>query len=223
MSIGGGPGRGGGSSPLTRGKFAFLMVIAMSSRLIPAHAGKINSFSPFDSLRGAHPRSRGENHSLWPRASSQAGSSPLTRGKCSEAPERRNQDGLIPAHAGKIRLPRHRCANRRAHPRSRGENRHWVGSRTRREGSSPLTRGKCPIGPPQFRRRRLIPAHAGKIYQRNRHRPPLRLIPAHAGKIPRRARRPRRRPAHPRSRGENPTPERRPFAKSGSSPLTRGK
>ena len=29
--------------------------------------------------------------------------------------------------------------------------------------------------------------------------------------------------AHPRSRGENPTPARRPFAKSGSSPLTRGK
>ena len=90
----------------------------------------------------AHPRSRGENSRRIARPASGRGSSPLTRGKCFEALERRNQDGLIPAHAGKTRdlLPVFEDAG--AHPRSRGENAAGIASIALTQGSSPLTRGK---------------------------------------------------------------------------------
>ena len=50
-----------GSSPLTRGKHGSEDPYGLSSRLIPAHAGKTGT--PFRWLCGkwAHPRSRGEN------------------------------------------------------------------------------------------------------------------------------------------------------------------
>ena len=51
----------------------------------------------------------------------------------------------------------------------------------------------------------------------------LGLIPAHAGKTLRPGSRWWRRPAHPRSRGENILRSRKPEARTGSSPLTRGK
>ena len=70
-------------------------------------------------------------------------------------------------------------------------------------GSSPLTRGKLPTGRPAGRRRRLIPAHAGKTDSGNR-----------SWIISR---------AHPRSRGENTERTKTMKAYRGSSPLTRGK
>ena len=70
-------------------------------------------------------------------------------------------------------------------------------------GSSPLTRGKPPIGRARRRRPGLIPAHAGKTTQR-----PCPLT---------------RSTAHPRSRGENLIPGCLIAPGAGSSPLTRGK
>ena len=70
-------------------------------------------------------------------------------------------------------------------------------------GSSPLTRGKHPRRTWRVRRRRLIPAHAGKT-TRGRGGP---YRPA----------------AHPRSRGENAPGPSRGRSLAGSSPLTRGK
>ena len=70
-------------------------------------------------------------------------------------------------------------------------------------GSSPLTRGKPRLGCPGWRKRRLIPAHAGKTAQ------------AHAT--------PSWKPAHPRSRGENRPGTSSGMPSIGSSPLTRGK
>ena len=90
-----------------------------------------------------------------------------------------------------------------AHPRSRGENHLSASAFTSAKGSSPLTRGK-----------RMLPSWKG---------PEDRLIPAHAGKTgPDRAAGlgPA---AHPRSRGENARAALVPRAKTGSSPLTRGK
>ena len=49
--------------------------------LIPAHAGKTPRRVPGHSAQRAHPRSRGENGRLVLIALSEAGSSPLTRGK----------------------------------------------------------------------------------------------------------------------------------------------
>ena len=90
-----------------------------------------------------------------------------------------------------------------AHPRSRGENPHLGYVEVYAQGSSPLTRGKRRADRRVFRRRGLIPAHAGKTAPG----PDTAGMPG----------------AHPRSRGEN---EKDPYSDetlSGSSPLTRGK
>ena len=72
-----------GSSPLTRGK-------SRPSRRRRRHSR-------------AHPRSRGENTQAAGSCPTPAGSSPLTRGKSRRRCPLGNADGLIPAHAGKIR------------------------------------------------------------------------------------------------------------------------
>ena len=172
------------------------------------------------------------------------GSSPLTRGKLSDAHRPRRIHGLIPAHAGKTMSRLH------------------LGSMDM--GSSPLTRGKlgdhgldrAPDG--------LIPAHAGKTtpspnrarshraHPRSRGengeagavigadlgsspltrgKPPPRdrgrglggLIPAHAGKTYAIAGFSPVMRAHPRSRGENRIGWGPLRGREGSSPLTRGK
>ena len=113
-----------GSSPLTRGK-----------RKPAARRGE-------PAL--AHPRSRGENLHLQPHPGASAGSSPLTRGKQRPSANNLTAGGLIPAHAGKTRGHCHTRTNKRAHPRSRGENPRGRSVGVDGEGSSPLTRGKPP-------------------------------------------------------------------------------
>ena len=152
--------------------------------------------------------------------------------------------GLIPAHAGKIRRRPGADRRYRAHPRSRGENSRERAAQCILSGSSPLTRGKFREGTKRRARRRLIPAHAGKMAAwapsapsrpgsspltrgkflgRNPAGAGLGLIPAHAGKM-RDARTARYRNwAHPRSRGENMRGRPGGQAVPGSSPLTRGK
>ena len=175
----------------------------MNRGLIPAHAGKIAKALSAARTVGAHPRSRGENGDEVDGPVGESGSSPLTRGKLSVVSCFEVADGLIPAHAGKIRRGPPARGPARAHPRSRGENTVEAQGDLAPRGSSPLTRGKCK--------------------RRKRPRNPQRLIPAHAGKIGgRRLFRGRRR-AHPRSRGENGTRPRPHPENDGSSPLTRGK
>ena len=110
--------------------------------LIPAHAGKTRGVGEHDRERRAHPRSRGENALIAFATSSFVGSSPLTRGKRHEQVEKRVQNGLIPAHAGKTSQAVWISAGQGAHPRSRGENEHCFLHVPSQEGSSPLTRGK---------------------------------------------------------------------------------
>ena len=131
-----------GSSPLTRGKLSRRARRLLSPGLIPAHAGKTPHASRSPERAAAHPRSRGENSSVFKTSSCNAGSSPLTRGKPGHSPGSPRRCRLIPAHAGKT------------HPQY---------SKARRQpGSSPLTRGK-PCGQiPQQENAGLIPAHAGK-------------------------------------------------------------
>ena len=192
-----------GSSPLTRGKLRCQANTFGPAGLIPAHAGKTRR-GPFRlRLRGAHPRSRGENIVLTPRLIVWLGSSPLTRGKLAALPIPASAGGLIPAHAGKTSRadPPTGCSG--AHPRSRGENSAWTGPLARGWGSSPLTRGKRAAASEPPAMSGLIPAHAGKTEV-------LRfLIVSHW--------------AHPRSRGENVVGCATVVVASGSSPLTRGK
>ena len=151
--------------------------------LIPAHAGKTKMLRCSSASSAAHPRSRGENPS-WQRTRSRSpGSSPLTRGKQPLAKTGAFDKGLIPAHAGKTPCNPGRPGGGRAHPRSRGENRHELLDAGFHLGSSPLTRGKhlqmelSAVGDG------LIPAHAGKTASAS----PFAWTTW----------------AHPRSRGEN--------------------
>ena len=192
-----------GSSPLTRGKLSKSFHVDNVNGLIPAHAGKINPETRQERPERAHPRSRGENNTSTRRGRIFEGSSPLTRGKSSERIHALLEDGLIPAHAGKMST--RWCARRAggAHPRSRGENWSTLIIDESSGGSSPLTRGK-------FRGNDTVPVAAG-------------LIPAHAGKILYASAINRPAGAHPRSRGENCCVRTTSPPNAGSSPLTRGK
>ena len=132
-----------------------------------------------------------------------AGSSPLTRGKLRRLGRCRTRCGLIPAHAGKTGQENARGNWRKAHPRSRGENRVPAVAAIAGPGSSPLTRGKPKAPTQMIRTWRLIPAHAGKTSASRSRDPCLR--------------------AHPRSRGENVHEADYCVLEVGSSPLTRGK
>ena len=134
---------------------------------------------------------------------SRKGSSPLTRGKPTPPRLRARRRGLIPAHAGKTPRGHSGLVDKRAHPRSRGENGGVHCLRRREEGSSPLTRGK--------------------LHQTVEWNHSIGLIPAHAGKTMRPGLSPREGGAHPRSRGENITKTPAGVRIRGSSPLTRGK
>ena len=192
-----------GSSPLTRGKSPTRPQVPPAVRLIPAHAGKMASSKSHRPRTRAHPRSRGENMRRGLSTPRQAGSSPLTRGKCHADLLQVDIQGLIPAHAGKMPWTACSSSTRPAHPRSRGENVGMANREYEKAGSSPLTRGKS--------------ARAAAIG------PLLGLIPAHAGKIAPRSPRSRPEPAHPRSRGENGPLPADGMELDGSSPLTRGK
>ena len=155
-----------GSSPLTRGKRHLRHGRDLRRGLIPAHAGKTLWSRPPKRTEPAHPRSRGENRSSSLDSRSEAGSSPLTRGKLKAGAGLLWQGRLIPAHAGKT----HPCAGLGmivgAHPRSRGENLVSVSNSRIMLGSSPLTRGKLHMRTPGHSWTRLIPAHAGKTRRR---------------------------------------------------------
>ena len=125
------------------------------------------------------------------------------RGKRGENRGKGLASGLIPAHAGKTERMRWTSGNRRAHPRSCGENRTRGVPGGYFTGSSPLTRGK-PV-------RRCSPIHKGG------------LISAHAGKTSRTLAQTTFTTAHPHSRGENLRVPARRSARLGSSPLMRGK
>ena len=114
---------GVGSSPLTRGKRAPAREIEAPEGLIPTHAGKTRPPPRIPRPCQAHPHSRGENTGPPAPRSTQAGSSPLTRGKLHLLDLQLNTPRLIPTHAGKTRASRGVASPSRAHPHSRGENR----------------------------------------------------------------------------------------------------
>ena len=192
--------------------------------LIPAHAGKTVSGSPWGGGRGAHPRSRGENHDTVPEESQLVGSSPLTRGKRQQDVAVQDLHGLIPAHAGKTVLDNAEYFTAWAHPRSRGENDVKTGSGLPVLGSSPLTRGKhVEVAGFGVFGHGSSPLTRGKQDVDREATTGPRLIPAHAGKTFVLMRGPPGSWAHPRSRGENSIVVGAARAAAGSSPLTRGK
>ena len=75
---------------------------------------------------------------------SEAGSSPLTRGKPTSASRQTSSEGLIPAHAGKTRVAIYNVTTTGAHPRSRGENHRQPPHHTSPRGLIPAHAGKTP-------------------------------------------------------------------------------
>ena len=150
-----------GSSPLARGTRYRSWLALGSRRLIPARAGSTFPGSPRTAIVSAHPRSRGEHVAPRPDGYVNPGSSPLTRGTPALLTDHDVSRGLIPTHAGTIRVTRQTEARTPAHPRSRGEH---AGTLTRVAalgGSSPLARGTQRVHQILRHRGRLIPARAG--------------------------------------------------------------
>ena len=171
-----------GSSPRVRGKRRTPRSPHPVGGLIPARAGKTRGRRWSCSDPPAHPRACGENPQVLP--------------------PRQGGRRLIPARAGKTPRAPWRPSRRWAHPRACGENSEGALAAVTTMGSSPRVRGKQVRHRPP-RRRRLIPACAGKT---------LRLMHLHSGV-----------PAHPRVCGENPAAHAFAFWGSGSSPRVRGK
>ena len=192
-----------GSSPRMRGKLLTPLIGALTTGLIPAYAGKTKRGTACANLPPAHPRVCGENMAQKIKSTRAKGSSPRMRGKLGLKTVMLLEPGLIPAYAGKTLSPPEIFSRPPAHPRVCGENgcsRLW---RRGGLGSSPRMRGKRGGRPCSRRRRRLIPAYAGKTNQR-----------AASARVAR---------AHPRVCGENPCFCRGVSSRWGSSPRMRGK
>ena len=192
-----------GSSPLTRGKRHRDVRGRLQGRLILDHAGKTCVYGAATRRAGAHPRSCGENTRVMAMPEVEAGSSPPMRGKRRGRRRSHLPARLIPAHAGKTQARWGSQPLPRAHPRSHGENAPIATTARPIGGSSPLTRGKRIGALPHDEDLGLIPAHAGKTFERRRTR--------------------RTCWAYPRSRGENLTTKDTSGRPLGSSPLARGK
>ena len=129
--------------------------------LIPARAGNTKLVTVHIGFLRAHPRSRGEHHSVWKTAPVKMGSSPLARGTLPRSDVDYVRGGLIPARAGNTSPGVVMMVRVWAHPRSRGEH-PVVGSGTPDLwGSSPLARGTRDQSARWSLGMGLIPARAG--------------------------------------------------------------
>ena len=172
-------------------------------RLIPARAGKTWHDSPCDCVAEAHPRACGENGRQERSKDEAFGSSPRVRGKRAYARVKLYDSRLIPARAGKTGTSPNTGPSAWAHPRACGENHALLVNDPNALGSSPRVRGKPRRVVKGDRRRRLIPARAGKTG-------PCRHLPEEQ-------------PTHPRACGENVQEVSLVAIPAGSSPRVRGK
>ena len=175
----------------------------LTTRLIPACAGKTVLIVPVPSPVAAHPRVCGENGVLRRHRVMHEGSSPRVRGKLTPQVRRYIYNGLIPACAGKTTAERAQVGAGGAHPRVCGENVLVADRAARRWGSSPRVRGKPHNLEQVADHPGLIPACAGKTATLWRPWPPST--------------------AHPRVCGENFVPWVFVSMLWGSSPRVRGK
>ena len=180
------------------------MSVSKLVRLIPARAGKTHASHCSEAHLRAHPRACGENVPVARARPRGHGSSPRVRGKPTNVITVSMCGRLIPARAGKTHASSGAENRAWAHPRACGENGRGGAVGAFPQGSSPRVRGKLrKLSVSIRRRRRLIPARAGKTSGR-----PARRTTARA---------------HPRACGENGSRRRGGFRRGGSSPRVRGK
>ena len=158
-----------GSSPRARGAPRMAAARSPPPRIIPACAGSTKNLKSANSVRGDHPRVRGEHGLSTQCTHPSTGSSPRARGAPGRGCYAEPKMGIIPACAGSTPNGSLRSVSARDHPRVRGE--HIPARRLDAlpPGSSPRARGArdphfslpCVWG--------IIPACAGSTFMR---RPP---------------------------------------------------
>ena len=191
-----------GSSPHTRGARAHRLLKPSGVCIIPTYAGSTTS-SPTRWRRPKdHPRIRGEHSSRPSRRVRTVPSSPHTRGALVMVTHTFYYIRIIPAYAGSTGPPPAETQRRLHHPRIRGEHDFARSKTSRRDQSSPHTRGA-----------RLRPL---KDFA------PRPIIPAYAGSTCGRWRRACRWTDHPRIRGEHDFARSKTSRRDQSSPHTRG-
>ena len=151
-----------GSSPRVRGKAIDFAGAVEEYGIIPAGAGK--SAPPLwrSTPTTDHPRGCGEKKLQPEQRASTEGSSPRVRGKAFSVRVLAGVNGIIPAGAGKRRLPQNGETILEDHPRGCGEKIPPRSNRPPKRGSSPRVRGKVSGAVVWGHGHRIIPAGAGK-------------------------------------------------------------
>ncbi len=188
-----------GSSPLAGRRPRAARRAPQPQRLIPARGETTGDPQPRREATWAHPRSRGDDHSVLRLGALTSGSSPLAGRRRDRAGRLVERIRLIPARGETTPTSCCRIASTPAHPRSRGDDRDAAVTPRDDDGSSPLAG------------RRHLEAH--EVGQ------PGGLIPARGETTTERAVRTPPPRAHPRSRGDDSATNARETRLSGSSPL----
>ena len=129
----------------------------------PPHArGRPPQQSAQPHNRADHPRMRGEDGRSRPRWVRTSGSPPHARGRLRRVARHCDVNGITPACAGKTRVRSPSSADRRDHPRMRGEDVDAVPIFAEHGGSPPHARGRPDLVRNLVYERGITPACAGK-------------------------------------------------------------
>ena len=109
-----------------------------------------------------HPRMRGEDADTCAQIEALPGSPPHARGRPGQAVRAGSRAGITPACAGKTACLPRPSAERRDHPRMRGEDGWALTKGLSTPGSPPHARGRPQVLRPPRGRHRITPACAGK-------------------------------------------------------------
>ena len=151
-----------GSPPHTRGKDPLHGKHVVRKGITPAYAGK-SAVSGFgEDLTWDHPRIRGEKPYRRYVSPCRVGSPPHTRGKGPLRSLPCPSGGITPAYAGKSLPCVFPWAQKKDHPRIRGEKAIRTMNQDIAEGSPPHTRGKDLRPDSPVLCNRITPAYAGK-------------------------------------------------------------
>ncbi len=161
-----------GASPRARGRQEHENGRCKRRRSIPAGAGSTPSSAWWRSRPWEHPRGRGVDGSVRPKAAGSAGASPRARGRPSAALVRHVDLRSIPAGAGSTAPRPCRPAQSEEHPRGRGVDTSAMKVSMSPEGASPRARGRQGLGRRADPSHRSIPAGAGSTSRTTSHRHP---------------------------------------------------
>ena len=192
----------GWRSPHTRGARGQALRRLGPRRIIPAYAGSTGPPPAETQRRLHHPRIRGEHDVFADQVAQTKGSSPHTRGALVMVTHTFYYIRIIPAYAGSTGPPPAETQRRLHHPRIRGEHDFARSKTSRRDQSSPHTRGARAGGGDAPAVGRIIPAYAGSTAAPSVRQPASR--------------------DHPRIRGEHWDGSVGSWKFRGSSPHTRG-